>query len=263
MKIVRIMTVVLAALLLSACAPRQIVKPIPADTPPEKVLDMAMARDQGLQGIRAMVKVVVRVDGAGSQSFDAVLYAKRPDRVRLTGLALMGYAVFDIVIRGDKFYFYDPSEGFLYTGPRGSLPPFLEGRGVKADPDVIFGSLFFQTPGEGGRYFLDATAEGYDLYITRDREGMLVPVSRTVYDAGLTERMRVFYDGLARPYLYVETPGYTTVDGYSLPASLRIKDTKNGYAAEVTFEKYLVNPDGLDGDFTIEGGEFKGLREVE
>ncbi|MBI5191370.1 MAG: hypothetical protein HZA22_11965 [Nitrospirae bacterium] len=263
MKIVRIMTVVLAALLLSACAPRQIVKPIPADTPPEKVLDMAMARDQGLQGIRAMVKVVVRVDGAGSQSFDAVLYAKRPDRVRLTGLALMGYTVFDIVIRGEKFYFYDPSEGFLYTGPRGALPGFLAERGVKADPNVIFGSLFFETPGAGDRYFVDPVEDGYDLFIAHENDGVLVPLVKTEYDPGLNEKRRIFYDRLARPYLYVETPGYTVVDGYSLPSAIKVVDSANGYTVDVTFEKYLVNPDGLDGDFTIEGGEFKGLREVE
>jgi len=31
----------------------------------------------------------------------------------------------------------------------------------------------------------------------------------------------------------------------------------------VSFEKYIINPDDAAGDFTIEGGEFKGIREIE
>ena len=72
---------------------------------------MALAKDAGIKGVRASVKVTVREDGKPSRSFDAVLYAARPGRVRLTGLELMGFTAFDMVLTGGKFYFYQPSGG--------------------------------------------------------------------------------------------------------------------------------------------------------
>lgn len=259
----RLVTSLAFLLALSACAPRQVVRPIPADTPPAKVLGMLRARESGLDGIRAMVKVRVTAGGAPPNSFDAVLYAAKPDRVRLTGLAFSSYTIFDIVIRGGKFYFYQPSEGYLYAGPAGSLPGFLEGRGVKADPAVMLRAMFLASPGEGESYMLDTAEGGYDLYLARNEDGVLVPSVRTEYDVGLNEKRRVFFDSLARPYLTVETPGFMDVDGYSLPDSLVIRDARGAYKVDVFFEKYLVNPEGLEGDFSIQGGEFKGIREVE
>lgn len=251
------------AVALSACAPRQVVKPIPADTQPARVLEMVRAKQDGLDGLRAMVKVSVLAKGGQRQGFDAVLYAKKPDSVRLTGLAFSSYTIFDMVIRGGKFYFYQPSEGYLYTGPAASLRGFLEGRGVKTDPSVLLRSLFLATPGEGDHYLVEAGPDGYSLMLAHDHDGLLAPVAKTEYDLGLNEKRRVFYDVLAKPYMTVVTPGYMDVDGYGLPASLEVMDSANGYTVDLTFEKYLVNPEGLDGDFTIEGGEFKGIRELE
>lgn len=253
----------LTALAMSACAPRQTVRPIPADTPPARVLEMAREKEDGITGVRAMVKVAVRLEGQGPQAFDAVLYAKKPDKVRLTGLAFMGYTVFDMLIRGDKFYFYQPSEGYLYTGHADSLPVFLEGRGVKADPAVMLRSLFFTAQAAGDSYMVDATGTGYDVYLVHESGGVFVPEAKTEYDLGLGIKRRLFYDRLARPYLSVETSGYTDVDGHSLPSSMRVKDVRDGYVVDVTFEKYLIEPEGLDEDFSIQGGEFKGIREVE
>jgi len=251
------------AALLSACAPRIAVKPIPSDTPPGKVLEMVRAKDAGLKGLRASVKVTVTSKEKGTQSFDAVLYAAKPDKVRLTGLAMLGMTVFDIVLTTEKFYFYQPSEGYLYTGPRSALRGFLDARGVKADPEVIYRSLFFESDGEPGRYFLDNTGSGYDLYLATDEGGVLAPKMKAEFDTGLSLKRKVFYDGLARPYLYVEQEGVIEEGGLSLPARLKAKDAENGYSLTVDFEKYIVNPDDMDSDFTIQGGEFKGIREIE
>ncbi len=257
----------LALLTFAACAPRVAVRPIPPDTPPEKVLAMALAKDAGIKGVRASVKVTVREDGKPSRSFDAVLYAARPGRVRLTGLELMGFTAFDMVLTGGKFYFYQPSEGYLYTGPRTALRGFLEDRGVKADPEVIYRSLFFGGDGGGGgtsvRYFYDSTGSGCDIYAVSDQGGVLTPYMKAEFDAGLNLVRKVFYDGLARPYLYVRSEGIIEADGFDLPARLTAKDVKNGYTLTVAFEKYIVNPEGMDSDFTIQGGEFKGIRKVE
>jgi len=248
---------------LPACAPRALVKPIPADTPPAKVLEMARAKDAGIKGIRASVKVSVQMDGKNAQGFDGVLYVQKPDKVRLTGLAFMGFTVFDILVNGDKFYFYQPDDGYLYTGPKSALGGFLEKRGVKADPDVLYRSLFFDMTNAQGRYFFDSTAEGYNIFFVHEQDGVTVPLMRAEYDRGLGLKEKVFYDELARPYLYVRFEGTVEEGGYTLPAKLVAKDTKNGYTVTVTFEKYLVNPEGLDGDFAIEGGELKGIREIE
>ncbi len=248
----------------SACAPRMIVKPIPADTPPEKVLEMVRAKDAGLKGLRASVKVTVQTDGKSVQSFDAVLYAAKPDRVRLTGLAMMGVTVFDIVLTSEKFYFYQPSDGYLYTGRRAALKRFLDERGVKADPDILYKALFFVEPDGFERYMVERSDEGYKLYLLREKDGVLSPkVIASEYDLGLTLKRKVFYDALTRQYLSVVAEGAIEQDGYSLPESLKARDTQNGYTVTVAFDKYIVNPEDMDSDFTIQGGEFKGIREVE
>jgi hypothetical protein len=192
-----------------------------------------------------------------------VLYVGRPDKVRLTGLALLGVTVFDAVITGEKFYFYQPSDGYLYTGPRSALAGFLLERGIKADPDVIYRSLLTQEPGKAEKYLLDRTGEGYSIYIVRESDGLLTPRVRQDYDQGLNLTQKVFYDALARPYLYVKEEGLIESGGFRLPERLKAVDTKNGYTVTVEFQKYIVNPDDAGGDFTIQGGEIKGIREIE
>ena len=250
-------------LVFTACAPKVAVKPIPADTPPDKVLSMAREAEEGIKGLRASVRVTVAAEGKGSESFDGVLYVGRPDKVRLTGLALLGVTVFDAVITGEKFYFYQPSEGYLYTGPRAALAGFLMERGIKADPDVIYRSLLTVQPAAGEKYLVDNTGTGYSIYIVKQSEGLLVPTVRQDYDPGLNLREKVFYDALARPYLFVKQEGLVEAGGFSLPERLKALDTKNGYSVTVEFQKYIVNPEDAGGDFTIQGGEFKGIREVE
>ena len=178
-----------------------------------------------------------------------------PDRGALT--------VFDAVITGEKFYFYQPSEGYLYTGPRAALAGFLLERGIKADPDVIYRSLLTVQPAAGEKYLVDNTGTGYSIYIVKQSEGLLVPTVRQDYDPGLNLREKVFYDALARPYLFVKQEGLVEAGGFSLPERLKALDTKNGYSVTVEFQKYIVNPEDAGGDFTIQGGEFKGIREVE
>jgi hypothetical protein len=255
--------ILLTVFLLPACAPRVAVKPIPADTPPDKVVKMAMSGMSAVKGIKASVKVSVQAEGKGAENFDGVLYIGRPDRVRLTGLAFMGFTAFDVSLTAGKFYFYQPSEGFLYTGPRAALGGFLKERGVDADPEVIYRSLFMGEPAEGQRFLVEKTINGYDVYITASNDGVLTPVVKAEFDPGLGLVRKIFYDELARPYLYV-TPGATEdVDGFRLPRSVEIKDSRSGYTVTVVFEKYLVNPEGLDSDFTIQGGDLKGIRQVE
>ena len=115
---------------------------------------MAKEAGEGIKGLRASVRVTVSAKGKGNESFDGVLYVGRPDKVRLTGLALLGVTVFDAVITGEKFYFYQPSEGYLYTGRKEAMAGFLLERGIKADPDVIYRSLLTDAPapraGRGG-----------------------------------------------------------------------------------------------------------------
>jgi len=239
------------------------VKPIPADTPPGKVLEMLRAQDAGIKGMRAMVKVTARDASGKGGGFDGVLYAARPDKVRLTGLALMGVTVFDVVLANEKFYFYQPTDGFLYTGPKGAAQKFLAGMGVNADPDTLYCALFFNEPGVLDRYMVEKTDVGYDLYLTTEHDGVLAPKVKAEYDLGLTLKRKVFYDGLASPYLTVRPEGRVEEGGFMLPGILTAVDTKTGYTVTVRFEKYIINPDDAASDFTIQGGEFKGIRQVE
>jgi hypothetical protein len=252
-----------ALLALSACAPVAVVKPIPADTPPDKVLSMAQGAEEGIKGLRAAVRVTVHAEGRGAEGFDGVLYVGRPDNVRLTGLALLGVTVFDAVIRGGKFYFYQPSEGYLYTGPTSAMAGFLEERGVKADPEVIYRSLMPDRAGQGERYMVDRTDAGYEIYIVRAGDGPLTPRVREDYDPGLNLVQKVFYDELARPYIFVRTEGMAEAGGFRLPERLKAVDKKNGYTVTVDFQKYIVNPENAENDFMIQGGEFKGIREIQ
>lgn len=257
--------VLIAALLtIPACAPRALLKPLPADTPPDKVFEMVRAQEEGIKEIRASVNVSFKLDTGPVQDFDAVLYVAKPDKVRLTGLAVMGVTIFDVLLNGDKFYFYQPSDGYLYTGKRAALRGFLEGMGVKADPEVLYRCLFFENPsGPLDRYFYEKTDAGYVFYQVLDQGGVLVPRVKNEYDLGLDLKRKVFYDEHASPYLYVEPEGFTGQDGHRLPSWLIARDITNGYSITVTFEKYLINPEGMEGDFTIQGGEIKGIKEVE
>ncbi len=249
--------------LLPACAPKVIVKPIPADTPPEKVVEMVRAKEAGLDSLKAFVKVTVQEHGGGPKSFDAVLYAARPDNVRLTGLGFMGFTVFDVALRADKFYFYQPDTGYLYTGKRSELRPFLQSLGVNTDPEIIYRSIFTYEPDTMYRYFMDATKEGYSVYVVTDEGGVLRPLMKAEYDLMLDPLGKIFYDRNARPYLYVVREGTVTQDGIELPESLKATDTREGYSVTVDFEKYIVNPEDIQDDFTIQGGELKEIQTVE
>jgi hypothetical protein len=258
-----ILLLIAIIVLLPACAPRVAVKPAASDTPPEKLFEMARAQEAGLKGLRASVKVTFQAEGQSPVSFDAVLYVARPDKVRLTGLAMMGVTAFDVLLSDDKFYFYQPSDGMLYTGRREAVRGFLEGMGVKADPEVMYKSLFMESRGELDRYFLERTEAGYNIFQVVDQGGVIVPRSKTEYDMALQLKRKVFYDELARPYLFVQPEGFTTEGGFRLPQWLIARDTANGYSITVAFEKYIVNPEGMENDFTIQGGELKGIKEVE
>jgi outer membrane lipoprotein-sorting protein len=250
------------AAIIPACAPRVTVAPISPDTPPDRVLEMVRAKDAGLEGIKALVKITVEEKGEGPKSFDGVLYVAKPDKVRLTGLSFMGFTVFDAVIRDDKFYFYQPDTGYMYTGERGRLSGFLKSLGVDADPELIYRALM-SAPSDGkDRYLLDRTEEGYSLYLVKDGGGALTPVMRSDYDPGLNLVGKAFYDELARPYMFAEHSGRAVQDGLELPVSIKATDTMNGYTVTVRFDKYIVNPEDIDKDFTIEGGELKGIRTV-
>jgi outer membrane lipoprotein-sorting protein len=253
--------IIAALLALSSCAPRAIVKPIPVNTPPEEIIQMASAGTENIKGIKASVKVTVQKAGNNPQSIDGVLYIQRPDNFRFTGLAFMGFTVFDLVLTGDKFYFYRPSEGWLYTGPRESFKGFLAKNGVQADPEVIGKALFLQKNGE--ELLVEKTDGGYDIYQAVKAEGVLLPRMKAEYDAGMDLERKIFFDGLARPYLYVTPSGKIEQDGAALPARLTVRDIAQGVLLTVDFEKYIVNPEGLDKDFTIEGQELKGIREVQ
>jgi len=201
----------LAMLLLSACAPRAIVKPAPTVIP---------AANKAITGLRASVRVTVQQAGKSDRSFDAVLRAARPGKVRVSGLALLGVTVFDVVLDGDKFWFYQPSEGYLYTGTYNSLRGLLKEKGIDIDPAVIYKALFLELTGEG--------------------------------------------NGIPGPDITVQSEGQVVEGDYVLPLILIAHDEKAGYTITVNFEKYIVNPpEGMDKDFTIEGGELKGIRTVE
>lgn len=254
--------IIAALLVLSSCAPRAIVKPIPVNTPPDEVIKMVSAGTEGVKGLKASVKVTVQAEGKNPQSIDGVLYIERPDNFRFTGLAFMGFTVFDLVLTGDKFYFYRPSEGWLYTGPRESFKGFLAKNGVQADPEAIGQALFLQKK-EGEEFLVEKTDDGYDIYQALKTEGVLLPRMKAEYDAGLNLEKKVFFDGLARPYLYVTVSGKVEEGGAELPKRLTVKDVTQGIVLTVDFQKYIVNPEGLDKDFTIEGQELKGIREVQ
>lgn len=249
-------------LVLSSCAPRVAIKPIPVNTPPEEVIKMASAGTENVRGLKASVKVTVQKDGNNPQSIDGVLYIQRPDEFRFTGLAFMGFTVFDLVLTGDKFYFYRPSEGWLYTGPRESFKGFLAKNGVQADPEIIGRALFLQKK-EGEKYLVEKTDDGYDIYEAANVEGVLLPLMKAEFNAGMDLERKIFFDGLARPYLYVAVSGKVSEGGATLPKRLTVKDIAQGVLLTVDFEKYIVNPEGLDKDFTIEGQELKGIREVQ
>jgi len=223
---------------------------------------MLFARQAGIRGLRASVRVSVRPRGKASYAFDGVLRVSKGGDIRLTGLAFMGYTVFDVVVKGEKFYFYRPSEGYLYTGPKTVLRGFLGRMGVDADPEVIYRSLFLPGPSGDGRYLVVDTAEGYAVYLVMDRGGALAPVMESDYDRGLGLLRRVFYDRLARPEVRMTPGGFTTADGFTLPTKLEVESSDEGWSMAVAFEKYIVNPKGLAEEFTIQGGRFKGIREV-
>ncbi len=266
-----------AMLMLSSCAPRVAVKPIPADTPPYRIIKMASAGTENIKGFKAFVKVTAQAKGKGPQSMDGVLYFEKPDRFRFTGLAFMGFTVFDLVLTSDKFYFYRPSEGWLYTGPRESFRKFLAKNGIQADPEII-GRALFMEKSEGDEFLAEKSDDGYDIYQARVAPGILLPRMKAQYDAGLNLKEKTFYDSLARPYLYVTmsgkgrevlavagkagAAGTETVPSAALPASLTARDVAHDMLLTVDFDKYIVNPEGLDNDFTIEGAQFKGIREV-
>ena len=148
------------------------------------------------------------------------------------------------------------SKGRIIPRPAGLLATLKE-RGVDTDPEIIYRSLFMGEPAEGQRFLVEKTQSGYCVYIVATRDGLLTPLLKAEFDPGLVLVRKIFYDGLARPYLYV-TPGATEeVDGFRLPKSVEIKDARNGYTVTVVFEKYLVNPEGLDSDFIIQGGDLK------
>jgi len=213
------------------------------------------------------VKVTVQEHGGGPKSFEAVLYAERPDKVRLTGIGFMGFTVFDVVLRGEKFYFYQPDTGYLYTGKRGELRPFLLSLGVNADPEVLYRSIFTYEPGGTYRYLMDATPGGYSVFVVTGGEGegdgVMRPVMKAEYDAGLNPLEKIFYDKDARPYLYVVREGTIEQDGYELPATLKATDTKEGYRVDVDFEKYIINPTDNQDDFTIQGGQLREIRTLD
>ncbi len=178
------------------------------------------AANKAITGLRASVRVTVHQAGKSDRSFDAVLRAARPGKVRVSGLALLGVTVFDVVLDGDKFWFYQPSDGYLYTGTYASLRGLLKEKGIDIDPAVIYKALFLELTGEG--------------------------------------------NGIPGPDITVQSEGQIVEGDYVLPLILIAHDEKAGYTITVNFEKYIVNPpEGMDKDFTIEGGELKGIRTVE
>lgn len=253
----------------ASCAPRAVIRPapmvkaIPPDTPPAQVFSLIKSADEKVQSLKAAVTITVDAGAKGKKSFDGVLYAMKPDSARLTGLALLGVTVFDAVLKGDKFYFYRPSEGILYTGPRASLRGFLKEQGVDVDPEVVARSLFMASGGPEDYLLAGAGGEGYSLTLLNKGSAPVLPSMRAEYDQALDLKDRIFYDELARPYLSVRTEGEVEEGGARLPQRIIAKDIRGGYTVTVDFQKYIVNPPGIEKEFSIEGGELKGIRQVE
>lgn len=262
-RVIAVLLFILAAAMLPACAPRVAVVPVSPELMPFEVADLVRQKETGVNGIRALVKVTAQEKGGEPVSFDGMLIAAKPDKVRLTGLSFMGFTVFDAVIRDGKYYFYQPDTGAFYTGPRAQLVDLLGMLGIKADPELIYRALFFETSGTGYETVYDNRGDGYSFYLAREDAELLIPYMRADYDAGLNLQRKVFYDGIGRPYIEVVNTGLVEVDGNTLPRSIKATDSLNGYSVEITFDNYQVNPEGLEEDFKITGGELKEIRTLE
>jgi len=237
---------------LSACAPRVAVKPIPTDTPPETVLSMIRQKEEGLAGLRAFVEITVRKPDEKPRSFEAVLYLARPDSIRLTGISFLGTTAFDAILAGDKYFFSQPTTGYTESGPRENFRDTLRAMGVEVDPVAVYSAIFSAPPDGFHRNFIERTPDGYSHYILTDEGGVLAPVVRADYDAGLNLIKKTFYGDNASPHMSAEVGEAVSVDGYSLPGYITVRNSDEvSGTVEVRVEKYLVNPEGIEKDFDL------------
>lgn len=262
---VKLSFVVVLAFMLSACAApmKVVVNPIPTNTPPDKVLEMIKAKEAGIKSMKASVRIRIEPKDKPESLFDAVFYAAKPNSYRLTATAFLGFTMFDAVLRDEKFYFYQPSDGWLYTGPRTKFKAFLLEKGINIDPETLFQSVFVGEPDPDSKYLMERGREGYQVYIIKSENGPFVPKVRGDYDQGLNLVKHTFYDDMTFPYMFVDVKEFTNASGFQLPLKLDIENRKDRYNAQVTFYRYIINPDTAATDFTIQGGELKGIRTIE
>ncbi|HEY3347572.1 MAG TPA: hypothetical protein VGK71_08125 [Nitrospirota bacterium] len=265
--LIRVSILLAAVVMLSACAPtmKVVVNPIPADTTPAKVLEMVKAKEAGITAMKASVRIRIEPKDKPESLFDGVFYAAKPSRYRLTANAFLGFTLFDVVLDGDKFYFYQPSDGWLYTGPRAKFKGFLLEKGVNIDPETLFRSVFVGEPDSDYKYLVERGRAGdtYQIYTIKGGEGPFLPKVKGEYDLGLNLLRHTFYDDMSFPYMFVDVDGFQNVTGYQLPQKLKVENRKDRYNAVITFYRYIINPETAPTDFTIQGGELKGIRTVE
>jgi hypothetical protein len=239
---------------LAACAPRVAIRPIPADTRPEAVLDMLRQKEAGLDGLRAFAKVTIRKPGETSRSFEAILYVAKPGRIRFTGISFLGSTAFDAILTGETYYFSQPSTGYVESGPRDEFPEMLRAMGTEVDPEAVYSAMFSSPPGGFHRNFIEKTQDGYSHYLLTESGGVLAPSIRADYDAGLNLVSKTFYDETGTASMTASMDGVMDVDGYKLPGAVAVKRITDGAETVIVeFEKYLINPEGIDEDFAIPG----------
>lgn len=226
---------------------------IPASVPALEVVlpdraalfDHFSAEDRAKRSYKALVRIHVRAGGSGGGTFQAVMSAQKPDRMRIMGLGPFGGTLFDLGIRRDDFELFIPSSSELWVGRIESLRSLAMMKGLDALQDAWL--LAGQIP-TGFLRSWDRVALASDnraILLTMPESGETVWIDPHSLDILREERV----DGRGESVRRVALSAYAASESGRYPVQITATGP-NGATVQVDVKEWMWNPDLAEEDLS-------------
>ncbi len=209
------------------------------------------------RAFKALVRMRLTSGSGPGGRFQAVLWAKKPDRLRIMGLTPFGGTLFDFVMRGDDFEVYVPSSSEIVGGKIDALRGLDRFGGFATMKDV------WTLAGEIPDVFLQSwddvaiAAAGREIVLSLPLQRERVAIDPETYDLVREERATLSGD----PGRRIVLKGYEGAPDVRHPTRIEVTGGE-GEAIEFDVKEWFWNPVVNDRDLepaVPDGTKFRRL----
>jgi len=207
---------------------------------PLEVKNILSERDRNFHGLKASGSFNINDQEKGSNSFEGIIFLKRPDRLRLQGLSF-GTVIFDFIMKDGNPLLFLPSEGRIskIDNDKEYLKDYL----ALIQPYLSISKADM----EGSVFLMERSSESYIIYIG-NKNGM---VSMKVWlDIGhLFEEREEIFDSEGYKKTSIIFSNHKQLDGAWFPSRIKISYIKRRITIAADLKKIIINPALTEEDF--------------